>query len=96
MGTHREGGISQTQNIVSKGHCDLYTSAGVATIFIRTAFGFLRARTAIASSASAVQGKCRARAIAAVLVHFDWPLLRTLLSVSPGPSWHSPSGQIRI
>ena len=70
------------------------TSARVAAIFIHTAFGLLRACAIIASSASGVQGQCQAQAIVVVPVQIDWPLLRTLLSVSLGPSWHSPSGQI--
>ena len=55
MVKHREGGISQPKILFPR---DIVTdtSARVATFsFIRTAFGLLRVRDIIASSASAVQ-----------------------------------------
>ena len=72
MVTHREGGISQPKILFPR---DIVTdtSARVAAFFsfIRTAFGLLRVRDIIASSAYAVQGQCRAQAIGFVLVHSD-------------------------
>ena len=96
MVNYRERGISQPSKLFPRGIA-IYTSARDAAFSLnRTAFGLLRARGIVASSASAMQGQCRAKPIAAVLEHADWPLLRTLLSVSLGSSWHSPSGQIRL
>ena len=95
MVNHREGGISQPKIFFPR-DIVTYTSACLAIFFIHTAFGLLRSRTIIAFSASAVQGQCRAQAIVVVLAQINCQLLRTLLSVSLGSSWHSFSSQIRL
>ena len=86
MVTHGEGGISQPEMLFPRGIV-ADTPARVATFsFTRRASGLLRVRGITAYSASAVQGQCRARALAFVLVHSDWPLLREL----------PPRGRLRL